>query len=157
MNASKALRVIEGVYSRFQNIGGIGFANSAFVFSYDHKEPIVLNTQIYCGMLLNNRTIPSFRAGVVEDTDYSLQLLTEGWVTMSVKRISIVKPGSGTMKGGLNSNEYIGTGRTERFQKLVSYWPDRFRLSTHSDGKARAVPTNAYRGFRQLPMVTQHR
>jgi hypothetical protein len=146
-----AIRVVEGVVDGYTNIGGANFANSGFVFGYDNREPITLNSQVYCAMLLSNNVRSRFRE-CHEDTDYSMQLLTEGLVTLSVKRICMEKPASATMKGGNYETAYKGNGRIERMEKLLEYWPGKFRIGYHKDGKPRLVPTGAYKGFNQLPI-----
>ena len=146
-----AIRVVEGVVDGYTNIGGANFANSGFVFGYDKREPITMNSQVYCAMLLSNKPKARFR-DCHEDTDYSMQLLAEGWVTLSVKRLCMEKPASATMKGGNYDTAYKDNGRIERMQTLVGYWPGRFRIGYHKDGKPRLIPTNAYKGFNQLPI-----
>lgn len=147
-----AIRIIEGVVDGYENIGGANFANAAFVFGYDKKEPITINSQVYCAMLLSTSSRARFRYSH-EDTDYSMQLLAEGWVTLSVKRLCMTKPASATMKGGNLETAYKGTGRFDRMEATVAYWPGRFRIGYHKDGKPRLVPTNAYKGFTQLPIA----
>lgn len=146
-----ALSVVEQSVGLLTNVGGAGIANSAFVFGYDGKEPVQFNTQVYCAMLLRTDVAARFRPDVHDDTDYSLQMLAEGWVTLSFKRLCMDKATTGKMTGGNTEIEYAGSKRLARFQNTARLWPANFKVGFHKDGRPRLVTTGGYRMFTQQP------
>jgi len=148
-----ALSFIESVVTSFTRIGGANFSNGAFAFSYDNKSVFALNNQVYCAMLLRTDTKARFRKGIHEDTDYSLQILSEGWSTIVCKRVVMTKTNTMTMSGGNTDSEYAGNGRRIRFERLVAEWPEaKFRLKERN-GVWTVTPSRIWGKFPQRPQV----
>jgi hypothetical protein len=145
------MSVVEQSTDLLLNVGGAGIANSAWVFTYDEREPVEFNHQVYCAMLLNTAVQSRFRPDVHDDTDYSLQMLADGWVTLVFKRLSMDKTTTGVMTGGNTEIEYANGKRLTRFQNTARLWPANFKVGFHDDGRPRLIKTGGYRMFKQLP------
>lgn len=148
-NPRPLLAIVENSVNRFNNIGGAVIASMVYAWGYDKKPPVIYNSTVYTAMLLNNHTRATFEPGIVEDTDYTLQLLAAGWVTLVFKRFGVETPVTETMTGGNTDIEH--TRRYERNQALVEKWPGIFRNIQQSDGRWVLRSSKGYRGFRQLP------
>ena len=151
INPRWALSCVEQITDSYGNIGGSCLSSNVYAFAFDHKEPVTFNVQIYSAMLLNSQTPQAFRQGVHEDTDYSLQILTDGYCTLVFRQINMEKAPSGQMSGGNTEIEYAEGKKIQRLHNTVTAWPDRFTIGRHRKGKLRLIPTNGYRGFNQIP------
>jgi len=145
------MSIVEQSCFQFGNIGGANLSSAAYLFGHDGKPPVVYNSQIYGVQLLRTDTTARFRPNVAEDTDYSLQLLHDDWVTLVFKRFGFTTVTSGTNKGGLTDGEYTEDGRLERFRQLQRYWPGAFKIGRLKDGRPHLVGRNYYSRFRQVP------
>lgn len=145
------LSILEQINDSYTNIGGSCLAHSAFNFSNDDKAPVVYNAQIYCAELITTKTQSRFRKGVADDIDFSLQILTEGWVTLVYKRFGFTSVVSGTAKGGLADTEYKDDGRLAMFQQLQANWPGAFNIGYHKDGRPHIISRGYYSRFTQRP------
>ena len=150
-NPRHLLALLEHVTNQYDNIGGSCIAHSAFNFSQDSKAPVVYNSQIYCAELITTQAQARFQPGVADDIDFSMQLLTEGWVTLVYKRIGFTSAVSGSNTGGLLDGEYQDDGRLALFQQLQANWPGAFNIGFHQDGRPHVISRNAYRRFTQRP------
>jgi len=151
VSARNALSFIEHAVEQFSNIGAASFAHWAFAFSYDSGPIVALNNQVYCAELLRTDVQARFRTGTHEDTDYSLQLLTEGWCTLVFKRLVMDKTSSGQMSGGNTDSEYAGDGRCQRYEQLLADWPDAGFRIIHDGKRYRLTPSQIWRRFPQRP------
>jgi hypothetical protein len=101
-------------------------------------------------MLLNNSTGCAFRNGPVEDTDYSLQMLTKKYCTLLFTMLIMNKATTDTMKGGNTEITYSGDGRLQRSLKLQELWPNAFKI-VEKNGKSRIAPSRIWNTFEQIP------
>ena len=85
------MSIVEQSCFQFGNIGGANLSSAAYLFGHDGGPPVVYNSQIYGVQLLRTDTRARFRPYVAEDTDYSLQLLHDNWVTLVFKRFEPTK------------------------------------------------------------------
>ena len=146
-----AISFIESIVFEYKNIGGINFSNGAYAFGYDKKPMFRMNNQIYCAMLLNTEPFSRFRAGIHEDTDYSLQLLDEGWSTLVCNRVVMTKTHTMTMRGGNTDTEYANGGRKKRFENLAAAWPRAEFKVVERNGIWTVRPSRIWRTFTQRP------
>lgn len=146
-----AISFIESIVFEYTNIGGINFSNGAYAFGYDKKPMFRINNQIYCAMLLNTEPQSRFRANIHEDTDYSLQLLHEGWATLVCNRIVMTKTHTMTMSGGNTDTEYANGGRKRRFEALAAAWPRAEFKVVERNGVWTVRPSRIWRSFPQRP------
>jgi hypothetical protein len=144
----KVLHIAETVNDLYSNIGGVGLYHQAFAFS--QTRPILVNKQVYSAMLLNNSTECAFRDGTVEDTDYSLQMLTKKYCTLLFTMLIMNKATTDTMKGGNTEISYSGDGRLQRSLKLQELWPNAFKI-VEKNGKHRIAPSRIWQTFEQIP------
>lgn len=116
------LAQMEQFVDRYRNVAIAGMQHVAFGF--DPKAPFSLNRQVYCAVLVMNDTPHRWRGdGGWEDTDYSLQVLTDGWCTILFHAFQIDKAQSSSMAGGLTDKYEQDDGRLKRAKALQQAWP----------------------------------
>lgn len=144
----KAFWVIEQVVARYSNIGGAGMKHQ--VFAFGESQPVLINRQVYTSMLLRTNTKGVFRDGVIEDTDFNLQMLHKEWCTLLFNRVVMNKATTMTMKGGNTEIHHSGTGRIDRAIGLQQQWPGIFKLKDSPTGP-RIAPSRIWSTFPQRP------
>ena len=144
----QAFWLIEQVVGKYSNIGGGGMKHQAFAFA--ENLPVSLNRQVYTSMLLRTDTKARFRDGLIEDTDYNLQMLYDGWCTFLFNRVIMNKATTMTMKGGNTEIHHSGSGRIDRAVGLQQQWPGIFKLKDSPTGP-RIAPTRIWSTFPQRP------
>ena len=148
-SAISAIKAIEEVVAKYSNIGGAGMMHQAFAFA--QKKDIVVNRQVYTAMLLSNATKAKFRDGIIEDTDYNMQILTEGYCTLLFARVIMNKETTMKMTGGNTEISHAGNGRLVRSQALADAWPMAFKI-VQKDGRTRIAPSKIWASFQQTPI-----
>lgn len=152
------LTQVEMTCSKYRNIGLAGLIHNMFAFS--HRQAIGLNKQVYTCILVNNSLNIFWRKGVVEDTDYSLQVLMyqrRQWCILAFHRLLVVKPVTMSMEGGCTEFEYGpdstygGDGRKARAEGLQRMWPGWFK-TTFQYGRVKMLPSQIWRQFTQQPI-----
>jgi hypothetical protein len=147
--AAPLLRYIEKVMDDHENIGACGLKYHIFAFAA--RNTIDLNKQLSSGILVKN-SIPCFwNDSIVEDTDFSLQILFAGYCTMLFNKILIEKIATGVMKGGCTDSTYKGTGRTDNQLALINKYPGHFEL-TNQYGRTKIRPSRVWNIFKQKPL-----
>jgi len=149
------LSIVEQSTFQFSNIGASGIGNAGFIFGYDDKPPVVYNSMVFQAMLLRTDTGLQFRPDVTEDADYTLQLLHNGYVTLTFKRIGQASAPTMAVKGGMTDKEYAGDGRLKNFQQLLEFFPGSYKIGYRPDGRPHLRSTGYYRRFTQLPRPLQ--
>jgi hypothetical protein len=152
---SRCLSLVETNVEQFSNIAAAGITHAAFAFSA--SQPVDINKQVYSCALFNNELDTRWRDGVVEDTDYSMQVLHEGWCTLLFNALLMEKATTMKMKGGNTELVYGGRGRELRSKGLIAAWPGAFKM-THQYGRPKILPSTVWRKFPQRPIpkeVTQ--
>jgi hypothetical protein len=147
-SAKKVLHIAETVNDLYSNIGGVGLYHQAFAFS--QTRPILVNKQVYSAMLLNNSTGCNFRDKVIEDTDFSLQMLSKGYCTLLFTILIMNKATSTTMSGGNTEISHAGDGRLQRSLRLQELWPNTFKI-VEKKGQHRIAPSRIWQSFEQIP------
>jgi len=144
----KNLKKAEEYVNQYNNIGAAGLKHA--MFAWAAKNKIDFNKQVYTCVLFNNKPNIWWRDGLVEDTDYSLQLLTEGYCTLIFNRLIMDKVTTMTIKGGNTEISYEGDRRLIRAQGLQSMWPGIFKLGEQY-GRVKVRPSQIWRTFKQRP------
>ena len=139
---------VEDYVSQHDNIAISGLKHSNFAFSAKNCKDF--NKQIYSCFLVKNDVPINWREDVVEDTDYSLQVLTKGYCTVIFNRLVMDKMATGKMKGGNTEISYGEVGRVKRSVGLQKAWPDAFKLS---DCGTRVKPSRIWSTFKQQPIL----
>lgn len=134
---------------KHRNIGIAGLKHACFAFSA--REDLGINQQIYTCMLINNMIDKRWRNDCVEDTDYSMQILTAGYCTVLFNRLVMDKATTMSQSGGNTEISYSGDGRLKRAEGLMKNWPNIFKLK--KDGSGRINPARIWKSFKQRPIL----
>ena len=147
--AYSVLGHIEKYVQKYKNIGMAGLKSEAFAWSA--KRDLDFNKQISGVALLNNKVNVSYRNNVIEDTDYSMQVLSAGggdYCTVLFNRLILSTVKLGSNEGGCqSSNDYI-----KRAKGLIKKWPQHFKIKKRSDGVKRIAPSRVWNNFTQRPI-----
>ena len=126
--SGKPFYIIEDFVLRYENIAQAGMGYAIFCPASDRRPPIRLNTRIYSCLLIRNDIPYRWRGRYNEDTDLSLRVLKDGWVTVEFNAFLIGKRATQTMKGG-NTDELYADGTLSKSQMLVDMHPDVTKLT----------------------------
>lgn len=96
----EALREIEEVVEKYSNIGQAGMNQNSWP---PGDNPIKVNRLPVQAFLVNNSVKAKFRTPILNDFDFTLQVLKEGWCTLLFDHIRTNTPPIGTNAGGLNA------------------------------------------------------
>ena len=114
----------EDFVDRYENIAIAGFQYNSFVFKDAIVPPYRLNTRIYSCILIKNDLTYRWRGRYNEDTDLSLRVLKDGWVTMLFNAFLANKETTMRAKGGNTDELYQGDGRKIMAESLAEQHPD---------------------------------
>jgi hypothetical protein len=118
-------RVIEDFVLRYTNISQAGMNYSMFCPANEARQPVRFNTRVYSCILIRNDTGYRWRGKYNEDTDLSLRMLKDGWVTVLFNQFLIGKRATMTQKGGNTDTIYNnGDERKEFAESLAKQHPD---------------------------------
>lgn len=123
-----AFYIIEQWVERYHNIAISGFGYSIFCPSSDARPAIRFNTRIYSALFIRNDIPYRWRGRYNEDTDLSLRVLKDGWVTAEFNAFLISKRATQTMKGGNTDEFYEKEGTLNKSKMLVDMHPDVTKL-----------------------------
>lgn len=117
--------VIEKFVGRYTNIAQAGMNYALFCPAMEARTPIILNTRIYSCILIRNDIPYRWRGKYNEDTDLSLRVMKDGWVTVLFNAFLIGKRATMTQNGG-NTNTIYNTGDKRKLfaESLVLQHPD---------------------------------
>lgn len=143
--AINVLSASEEYVREYDNIGILGLCHVGFAFA--RKNAVDVNKQVYSCVLVNNHVPVNWRPDVVEDTDYSLQVLEQEMCTLLINRFCIGKETTTTNSGGNdNSDEW----RMKRSLGLQKYWPGAFTI-TEQYGRVKVNPSRIWRKYTHMP------
>lgn len=152
--ARAALAYMELLVDSFDNIGGANVMNGAYAFSYDNKPALSTNGMVYCVQLLRTNVAPRFRGHLMDDTDYSMQLLTQGYCTLVSRRVVHEQPSTSVQAGGCTDTTH--THRRERAEAMMRAWPGCFRTKESKEGVRLTVANpsrSVWSSFPQRPAL----
>lgn len=155
--AREVLSKAEKYTLRFSNVAQANITH--VTFAWTKKEPVQINRQCYGCVLFNNAVPIEWRDGVIEDIDYSLQVLFRGahtknsdseprWCTISFNHLLFDTPASGSMPGGNTEISHANGGRAKRSIETQKLWPSVLSLK-HEYGSIRLAPTRIWSKFPQ--------
>ena len=144
----KIFTLVEQITSEFTNIAQSGLTHFAFAFT--KKRDYDFNKQVCSCMLIKNHTPAKFRPDIIEDTDFSLQLLYAGLVTLNLNRFSYEGVPTMTQKGG-NTEDFKEGKLYKRQLKLCEEYPADFEVVI-KDGRSRIKPSKVWSKFKTEPM-----
>lgn len=146
---AEAMSIAEAFTRHYDNIGGMCMRHLAF--SRTERHDVGINKIVYTVQLLNTFTEPTFRGGVIEDIDYTMQMLTSGYSTIVLNRLVFSAPSTGTETGGCTEIEHGLESRGERAAQTQRYWPHAFKLRKTNVG-IRIAPSRIWSTFPQTPL-----
>lgn len=121
---------MEDYVDMFENVGQAGMDYSFFYPDYIKDVPFIQNTRIY-SFLLNRNDITDkngnpyrWRGRYNEDTDLSLRILKDGWVTLDFRTQTWQKANTQTCRGGNMEEIYSREGTYAKSMMLVHEHPD---------------------------------
>jgi len=114
----------EDFVNRYENIGQAGLQYSYFMPLCDARPPYKLNTRIYSCLLQNNKVKQRWRGRYNEDTDLSIRIMKDGWVTVQFNAFLQAKRATQTLKGGNTDEFYSDEGTLPKSQMLADMHPD---------------------------------
>lgn len=147
--AADAFAIIEKTVEQFDGIGAAGMKHQAFAFA--ERNDIGYNRQVYTCMLLSTEPKAKFRDGLIEDADYNLQILFDGYSVVLFNRVVMNKTTSMVLKGGNTEISHANGGREKRAIATQKQWPEVFRLKDSKDGP-RLAPSRIWSTFQQRPI-----
>ncbi len=127
-NGGVAMAVIEDFVDRYENIAVAGMNYEMFAPTGQKRKPFQLNCHVYSCSLINNTTPHRWRYRLNDDTDFCLQVLSDGWCTVLVNAFLISKVRTMLIKGGNTNAEYQGDGRLRMARSLERAWPGVARI-----------------------------
>lgn len=116
-------RAAEDFVDRYENIALAGFNYYSFAKTTDAVPAFNLNTRIYSCILIKNAIPYRWRARYNEDTDLSLRVLKDGWVTCLFNAFLAGKVTTLRMKGG-NTDTIYTDGTQRKSQMIADLHPD---------------------------------
>ena len=147
-NTKNILAAAENYISHFDNIGAASLSHTIFAFA--RNTHVSINRQTYSCMLINNKLNILYRHDCIEDTDYSMQVLTEGYCTILFNKLLMGKAATGQYKGGNTDTVHAGDGRLMRSRKLQEYWPGAFKVIKKKE-RWHVAPSRVWDKFPQMP------
>lgn len=122
-------KIMEDFCLRYINISMAGPNYRMFCPSKQKCPPFTTNTRIYSCNLIRNDVPYRWRGRYNEDTDLSLRMLKDGWVTVQFNAFLQDKVGTQTVKGGNMDDFYSKEGTYPKSEMLVKMHPDVARLT----------------------------
>ncbi len=118
-------KAAEDFVDRYHNIAIAGFQYNSFIFKDAVVPPYRLNTRIYSCILIKNNIDYRWRGKYNEDTDLSLRVLKDGWVTMLFNAFLVNKETTMRASGGNTDELYKKTDNRKEFaESLKEQHPD---------------------------------
>lgn len=117
-------RILEDFCLRYENIAIAGLNYYMFIPQDKKHPPFILNTRIYSCLLIRNDIPYRWRGRYNEDTDLSLRVLKDGWVTIEFNQFLQTKAPTQTIKGGNTEQFYSKEGTYNKSKMLYDMHPD---------------------------------
>ena len=144
------LAAMEAFADRYENVSMAGPAYHGFTHQREQRPPVFLNTRIYSCNLIRNDLPYRWRGRYNEDTDLSLRMLKDGWVTVQFNAFLQRKRATQQMKGGNTEAFYTKEGTLPKSEMLAQLHPDVARVIQRWGRWHHFVD---YRGFTQQPRL----
>jgi hypothetical protein len=114
---------------RYKNIAMAGPNYNMFAPRKAKVPPFITNTRIYSCNLIRNDTPYRWRGRYNEDTDLSLRMLKDGWVTVQFNAFLQNKINTQKVKGGNSAEFYDKEGTMPKSKMQVEMHPDVSQLT----------------------------
>lgn len=124
MGDGTAFRCMEDFVLRYKNVAMAGPNYETFAARRQVLPPFAANTRIYSCNLIRNDLRYRWRGRYNEDTDLSLRMLKDGWVTIQFYAFLQKKIQTQVLKGGNTAEFYAREGTLAKSKMLVDMHPD---------------------------------
>jgi hypothetical protein len=135
----------EEYIDKFENIGTAGLTNN--VWAWVKKTDYVYNGMCVTCTIISTKTKARFRTKTVEDADFCLQVLTEGYCTVQFNRLNFIQSTPGTSEGGCFGDTHYNH-LTTYMKNFIKEWGDSFSIKETKDGP-RLKPSKIWKTFKQ--------
>lgn len=132
VDSGTCFRIVEEFVDRYENIALAGLQYEMFLPALQKNKPYQFNTRIYSCILIKNDIPYRWRGRYNEDTDLSLRVLKDGWVTFLIQQFMCRKITTMHMKGGNTESLYKlddADGRLLMAQSLQRQHPDVVKIT----------------------------
>lgn len=132
VDSGTCFRIVEEFVDRYENIALAGLQYEMFLPALQKNKPYQFNTRIYSCILIKNDIPYRWRGRYNEDTDLSLRVLKDGWVTFLIQQFMCKKITTMHMKGGNTESLYKldnADGRLLMAQSLQRQHPDVVKIT----------------------------
>lgn len=119
---------MEDFCERYENVAMAGPKYEMFIPHLEHRPPVTFNTRIYSCNLIRNAVPYRWRGRYNEDTDLSLRMLKDGWVTVQFNTFLQKKIRTQTIKGGNTAEFYAKEGTFPKSAMQLNLHPDVSRM-----------------------------
>lgn len=141
---------VEKIVQQYSNVGAAGFCHQNFCRF--HRHAISLNHQVFSCILVNNSNDCSWRPHCVEDTDFSLQLLSKKLCTLKFNYLIMKKAATCSTPGGNTNTEHAGDGRRRRAIGMIKLWPNLIYGITEKFGAYKPITNHVWKTFKHKPI-----
>tara|TARA_Y100001938_G_C8098070_1_gene439539 strand:- start:1752 stop:2543 length:792 start_codon:yes stop_codon:yes gene_type:complete len=143
---------IEDYVDKYSNIAIAGLRNSAFAFSFDGKDKISFNKQIASCALIKTNIPAKYENNIIEDTDFSMQVLNKNYCTVIFNKLLFDNPPQGKVAGG-NTGDIYHNKITKLQQALSDKWKCfDIQLLEGKSIPSRIKPSRIWGTFKQRPI-----
>jgi hypothetical protein len=119
------MSIVEFVTLQFLNVGIAGITSNAFAFSKPRSAQA--NRLAYGVVLIKNSIDNMWRKDTVEDWDYTLNMLEDGYCTLAFNHVNFVTPATGSNAGGNQMTDWATQEKRKDFYThFASLWPEYF-------------------------------
>jgi hypothetical protein len=122
-------RCMEDWMLRYENVAMGGPNYFMWAPRKNKMPPFVLNTRVYSCNLIRNDVPYRWRGRYNEDTDLSLRMLKDGWVTVQFNAFLQHKEVTQRVKGGCTEDFYEKEGTLPKSRMLAAMHPDVARVT----------------------------
>jgi len=139
---------IENYVDEHTNIGIAGLRNQ--VFAWTLKSDMTFNIQCCAANLVRSDMKSQYQSEIVEDTDFNMQVLTEGFCTVTFDKLLFMTGSPGKSSGGCEGDAYYNK-ITEYQQNFIKKWGDGFVINKTKDG-TKLKGKGIWKSFNQKPI-----
>ena len=148
--ANYNLTLVENYINHNDNVGIGGLRH--IMYAWTQTEDYTFNQQCPSCIIVNNDMKSNWRDNMVEDTDFSLQVLNEGFSTILFNKLVMDKLPTKKLSGGCTDLYYNDdTIRNSRQERLKEQYPGIFEIVI-KNGVSRVKPSKIWRTFKQRPI-----
>lgn len=152
VNPRSCFNIVETVCSKFSNVALLGITHFAYAFA--KKTQVSINRMTYGSYLIRSDLPMIWRHGVLDDLDFSLQVLEAGHCTIAFNTVLFDTAATNTLEGGNQLTMFASADKRKlTYERTVEYWPGRFtvkKLEGNRDWTLKHT-RRFYNDYKQLP------